>query len=60
MNNINLDDLLDEEISDETAFHLVNFFIKLTGVLESRYYSQMKHYVDDNMPYVSFCFTEED
>ena len=44
---INIDDILPEEISDESAYHLVNFFMDLGAALESHYFAQMKRYIDD-------------
>ncbi len=43
-------DLFPEEISDETAFHLVNFFINIASELESHYFTQMRRYINDNTP----------
>jgi len=43
-------DLLPEKISDESAYHLVNFFMDLALELESCYFAQMKRYIDNNMP----------
>ena len=48
--NIKLRDLLPEEISDETAYHLVNFMINLASELDVHYFGQMKRYVDNNIP----------
>ena len=45
---INIYNLLPEKISDEGAYHLVNFFMNLTAELESCYFAQMKRYIDDN------------
>ena len=45
---INLYDLLPENISDEGAYHLVNFFMSLALELESCYFAQMKRYIDGN------------
>ena len=44
----NLRALLPEEISDESAYHLVNFFIDLTAELESCYFAQMRRYISDS------------
>ena len=41
----NLDYLLPEEVSDETAYNLVNFFINITEELESRYFVQMRQHI---------------
>ncbi len=46
MNNIY--DLLPEKISDEGAYHLVNFLMNLALELESRYFDQMRRYDSDN------------
>lgn len=40
-------ELLPEKISDEEAYNLVNFFMKLALALESHYFAQLQHYVDD-------------
>jgi hypothetical protein len=45
---INIYDLLPEKISDESAYHLVNFFTNLATELESHYFAQMKRHIDDN------------
>ena len=45
---INIHDLLPEKMSDESAYHLVNFFTNLATELESHYFAQMKRYSDDN------------
>ncbi len=44
---IDLNTLLPEEISDETAYVLVNIFIELTAALESHYFTQMRQHVID-------------
>jgi hypothetical protein len=46
----NLRALLPEEISDESAYHLVNFFINLTVELESYYFAQMRRHINDSKP----------
>ena len=46
----NLLALLPEELSDENAYHLVNFFIDLTAELESCYFAQMRRYINDSKP----------
>lgn len=46
----NLRALLPEEISDESAYNLVNFFIDLTAELESCYFAQMRRYINDSKP----------
>ena len=38
------------DISDEAAFHVVNFFMDLACALEEHYYGQIKRYSDENMP----------
>ena len=40
-------DLLPEEISDESVYYLVNFFMELSTALESHYYPQMKRFMDE-------------
>lgn len=45
MNNIYK--LLPEKISDEGAYHLVNFLMDLALELESHYFDQMKRYNND-------------
>lgn len=47
---LDIDHLLPEKISDEGAYHLVNFFMNLALALESCYFAQMKRYIDDNAP----------
>ena len=44
---IDLKTLLPEDISDETAYVLVNLFIELTAALESNYFTQMRQHVID-------------
>jgi len=39
--------LLPEEISDEAAYHLVNFFSDLNLAVDSRYYAQVRRYIRD-------------
>jgi hypothetical protein len=46
----NIYDFLPEKISDEGAYHLVNFFMNLTAELESVYFAQMKRHIEDNKP----------
>jgi hypothetical protein len=46
--DINLHSLLPDDISDEAAYHLVNFFVELTSALEAHYFAQMKRYIDTN------------
>jgi hypothetical protein len=45
-----LHDLFPEEISDETAFHLVNFFVNLSSELDSHYFTQTRRYINDSTP----------
>jgi len=47
---ININHLLPEAISDETAYYLVNFFMNLTAELESTYYAQIRRHINNNMP----------
>jgi hypothetical protein len=42
--NDNLRDLLEEEISDETAYHLGNFLYELALAFESIYLGQIRRY----------------
>ena len=46
----NLRALLPEEISDESAYHLVNFFTNLTTELETYYFAQMRRHINDSKP----------
>jgi len=48
--NIDIISLLPEEISDEVACHIVNFFVELAVHIEDHYYAQIKRYVDENSP----------
>jgi len=41
----NIESFLPEAISDEMAYHLINFFTELTAALESRYFVQAKRYL---------------
>ena len=47
---LNLDDLLPDKISDETAYYLVEIFMKIAMELDLTYFSQARRYRDDNMP----------
>jgi len=48
-------ELLPEKVSDEEAYNLVNFFMNLALELESYYFTQLKHYVnDENLPYPDY------
>lgn len=57
---IKLHDLLPDEISDECAYHVVNFFTHLTQALESRYYCQLKRYASNNTPSHLPAFLEDE
>ena len=46
----NLRALLPEEISDESAYHLVNFFMNLATELEAYCFAQMRRYINDSKP----------
>lgn len=45
-----LHSLLPEEISDESAYHFVNFVSDLASALDSRYFCQLSRYHRDNHP----------
>lgn len=45
-----LDELLSLDMSDEAAYHLVNFMMELSLTLESHYYGKIKRYYDENFP----------
>lgn len=47
---INIHDFLPEDLSDESAYHLVNFFMDLATALDSCYFAQMRRYIDHNKP----------
>jgi hypothetical protein len=47
MTDTKLRDILPDEMSDETAHHLVNFMIELSLALESRYLAQLRRYDRD-------------
>ena len=47
--SINLYELFPEGISDETAFHLVEFFMSIATELDSHYFSQTRRYISNNM-----------
>ena len=47
---MNIDDLLPEKMSDESAYHLVTFFMNLALALESCYFAQSHRYVNDTTP----------
>lgn len=48
--NFNLYDLLPERVSDETAFYLVEFFMRIAMELDLHYFAQARRYRDDNTP----------
>jgi hypothetical protein len=37
-------DILPDDISDEAAYHLVNFMVELSLTLESHYFDQLRRY----------------
>ena len=39
--NINLDELLPDAVSDETASHIANFMMELALAIDSHYYAQI-------------------
>lgn len=41
---MNIENILPEEISDESAYHLVEFFMNLALELESYYFGQLYRY----------------
>lgn len=47
---INIHNILPEELSDESAYHLVNFLANLTAELESYYFAEMQRYINNSMP----------
>lgn len=47
----NLQGLFPEGISDETAYHLVNFAMDLALALESHYFGQIRRFTNDNMSF---------
>ena len=47
----NLHDLFPEGISDETAYHLVNFAMDLALALESHYFGQIRQYSNEHMSF---------
>ena len=46
----NRDVILPEKMSDEAAYYLVNFLMDIALALESRYFSQIRRYAEDNAP----------
>jgi hypothetical protein len=57
MNNIY--ELLPEKISDEGAYHLVNFFMNLALELESHYFDQTRRYISDDILDCPDCLEDE-
>jgi hypothetical protein len=47
---VDINDIFPNEISDETAHCLVNFFMDMALALESHYYGQIARYAKDNEP----------
>lgn len=41
-------ELLPEKISDEAAYHLVNFISELAIALENHYFAQLRRHLRDN------------
>jgi len=41
-------DILPEEIPDEAAYYLVNFFNELAMVLDDHYFTQLRRYRNNN------------
>lgn len=48
---IQLSNLLPETISDEEAYHLVNFFMSLALELESHYFAQINRHLKQDVGY---------
>ena len=44
---VDIHDLLPEEISDESAYHLVTFLMNLATALESCYFAQIHRHIAD-------------
>ena len=42
--NINLEELLPEDVSDETAFHIANVMMDLALAVESHYFTQIRRH----------------
>jgi hypothetical protein len=42
-------ELLPEQISDEAAYHLVNFMSNLALALENHYFVQLRRYTKNNL-----------
>jgi hypothetical protein len=49
-----LSDLLSETISDEEAYHLVNFFMSLALELESHYFTQINRHLKQDIDYPEY------
>jgi hypothetical protein len=47
-------ELLPEEISDEAAYHLVNFMSNLALALDNHYFDQLRRYIKENSEPVNF------
>lgn len=45
-----INDIFPEEISDEAAFYVVEFILKLGPIVESHYFSKVKRYLSDCRP----------
>lgn len=55
-----LDELFaQEEISDETAYHLANFAMAFALKVEARYFGQIRRYSEMNSAYESPAFLQE-
>lgn len=46
----NINAIFPDEISDETAHYLVNFFMDLALTFESHYFSQIRRYAEAHIP----------
>jgi hypothetical protein len=42
-------EILPEQISDEAAYHLVNFMNNLAVILENHYFAQLRRYAKNNL-----------
>ena len=47
-------DILPEKISDEVAYHLVNFISELAITLENHYFTQLRRYHHDHTDYADY------
>lgn len=45
---IDLNELLPDDLSDEAAYHVANFFVGLSLAIETRYYKQVARYAKEN------------